>query len=169
MSQKRKIAVLGGGMGAISAAFALTRLPDWSSRFEITIYQRGWRLGGKAASGRNMAAYGRVEEQGLHIWSGAFNQSIAMMRECYSAMPELGLRKPEAVLGTFDKAFKPLNHLFIPETFQTPNGIARQEPWRINATAEATSETPTEPDNQTPQFLGIISLSNIFLLPHLIL
>jgi uncharacterized protein with NAD-binding domain and iron-sulfur cluster len=32
MSQKKKIAILGGGVGSMSAAWALTEAPDWQSR-----------------------------------------------------------------------------------------------------------------------------------------
>ena len=66
MSQK-KIAILGGGVGAMSAAWALTEAPDWQSRYEITVYQMGWRLGGKGANSRNPEYAERIEEHGLHI------------------------------------------------------------------------------------------------------
>lgn len=57
----RKIAVLGGGVGALTTALALSSLPGWQERFEITVYQLGWRLGGKGASGRNRDHYNRIE------------------------------------------------------------------------------------------------------------
>ena len=50
---KKKIAILGGGMSSLTTAFELTRLPDWQERYEIVVYQLGFRLGGKGASGRN--------------------------------------------------------------------------------------------------------------------
>ncbi len=53
---RRKIAILGGGAGAMTAAFYLTCAPDWRERYDITVYQLGWRFGGKGASGRNRAA-----------------------------------------------------------------------------------------------------------------
>ena len=47
-----KVAILGGGMAGLSAAWRLSE-PGWRDRFEsITVYQRGWRLGGKGASSR---------------------------------------------------------------------------------------------------------------------
>ena len=49
---KVKIAILGGGIGALTAAFYLTSEPYWKDRYDITVYQLGWRLGGKGASGR---------------------------------------------------------------------------------------------------------------------
>ena len=49
---REKLVILGGGAAAMTAAFELSR-PGWQERFEsITVYQVGWRLGGKGASGR---------------------------------------------------------------------------------------------------------------------
>ena len=49
---RRRVAILGGGMAGLSAAWRLSE-PGWRDRFEsITVYQRGWRLGGKGASSR---------------------------------------------------------------------------------------------------------------------
>src|SRR5689334_9435855 len=39
MTARRKIAVLGGGMGSLSAAFWLTSQPDWQQNYDITVYQ----------------------------------------------------------------------------------------------------------------------------------
>src|SRR2546425_4501635 len=47
---REKVAVLGGGPAAITAAFELTAAPELRDRFEVTVYQLGWRLGGKCAS-----------------------------------------------------------------------------------------------------------------------
>ena len=44
--------MLGGGIGSLSTVFSLTQQPDWAERYSITVYQLGWRLGGKAASGQ---------------------------------------------------------------------------------------------------------------------
>ncbi len=40
---------------------------------EVTIVQRGWRLGGKGASHR---AGGRIEEHGLHVWPGYYDNAF---------------------------------------------------------------------------------------------
>ena len=81
---KTKVAVLGGGMGALSAAWALAK----TGNYDITVYQRGWRLGGKGASGRNLAAYGSIEEHGLHVLMGFYDQAFNVMKECYAAAPQ---------------------------------------------------------------------------------
>ena len=57
-----RIAILGGGAASLAAAYRLSADP----RFEITVYQMGWRLGGKGASGRRLSD-GRDQEHGLHV------------------------------------------------------------------------------------------------------
>jgi len=99
----KKIAILGGGVGAMTAAWSLTSRPGWRDDFEITVYQTGWRLGGKGASGRNAKRGERIEEHGLHIWMGFYDNAFRTMRECYR---ELG-RPPGAPLATVDEAFRP--------------------------------------------------------------
>jgi len=126
--KKQKIAVIGGGVGAITTAFAITQIPDWAQKYEITIYQLGWRLGGKGASGRNARFGQRIEEHGLHVWAGFYDNAFRHMRACYDQLLSLGLRRPEDPLGTMEKAFKPLSHLFLAE--QVPNGAGGENPWR---------------------------------------
>ena len=63
-TKKTKVAVLGGGVSAMTAAFELTDTQELRDKYDVTVYQMGWRLGGKGASGRN-AEYGeRIEEHG---------------------------------------------------------------------------------------------------------
>ena len=101
MSQPKKVAILGGGAAALTVAYELTNVADWKDRYEsITVYQMGWRLGGKGASGRGL--YGRIEEHGLHIWMGWYANAFAMMRAVYE---ELG-RPKDAPLARWDGAFK---------------------------------------------------------------
>ena len=103
---RRKVAVLGGGLGSLSAVFELTH-PDNPRRddYEFTVYQIGWRLGGKGASGRNMRpAYAhRIEEHGLHVFFGFYDNTLKMMQE---ALAELN-RPAGAPQSTFEKAFQP--------------------------------------------------------------
>jgi uncharacterized protein with NAD-binding domain and iron-sulfur cluster len=118
---RKKVAILGGGVGAMCAVYQLTRFPDWQERFDITVYQMGWRLGGKCASGRN-ARYGqRIEEHGLHVWSGFYDNAIKLMKDCYTAT-----RGMDGVFPSFDAAFKPFNNIVLSEQV---NG--RWIPWQI--------------------------------------
>ncbi|MET4803766.1 NAD(P)-binding protein [Bradyrhizobium sp. LB11.1] len=98
---RQKIAILGGGMAALATAFELTQRQDLRDRFEITIYQMGWRLGGKGASGRDDD--GRVVEHGLHIWFGCYENAFSMLRAAYREwMPQNGQE-----IRSCDAALKP--------------------------------------------------------------
>jgi uncharacterized protein with NAD-binding domain and iron-sulfur cluster len=101
----KKIAILGGGVGGLAAAFSLTDQPGWQQLFDITVYQMGWRLGGKGASGRNPDQANRVEEHGLHIWMGCYENAFAMIQNCYTELS----RPPGSPLATWRDAFKPQN------------------------------------------------------------
>ena len=76
-----RVAVIGGGCAAMTTAFELTRA-EHRGRYEVTVYQMGWRLGGKGASGRGVAD--RIEEHGLHLWMGFYENAFRLMRECYA-------------------------------------------------------------------------------------
>ena len=105
---KTRIAILGGGAGALSAAFHLTRTPQLRSEYDVTIYQMGWRLGGQGASGRNRDIHDRVEEHGLHIWMGWYENAFAMMQETYREQ----VKDRTNPFRTWTDAFKP--HSFTP-------------------------------------------------------
>lgn len=107
--RKTRIAVLGGGFGSLAAVFAITSQPGWEDRYSITVYQIGWRLGGKAASGRDADAHERSAERGGHILFGFYDNALAMLRRCYQ---ELG-RTPGAPMATFKEAFHPADTLYL--------------------------------------------------------
>ena len=100
-----KVAVIGGGCAAITAAFELTR-PQHANRYDVTVYQLGWRLGGKGASGRGPA--GRIEEHGLHVWMGFYENAFRLLRECYEELN----RDPElSPIAHWRDAFEPEPHV----------------------------------------------------------
>jgi uncharacterized protein with NAD-binding domain and iron-sulfur cluster len=76
-----KVAIVGGGCAGVAAAFELSR-PEHEGKYAVTIYQLGWRLGGKGASGRGPAE--RIEEHGLHLWMGFYENAFRLVRECYA-------------------------------------------------------------------------------------
>ncbi len=85
----KKIAILGGGMASLSAAYELTDYEGWQNNYEITIYQTGWRLGGKTATGRG--ACDRVEEHGIHILQGWYDTTFRLLRSVYDERRKEGL------------------------------------------------------------------------------
>jgi uncharacterized protein with NAD-binding domain and iron-sulfur cluster len=87
--------------------------PGWKQKFDsITVYQSGWRLGGKGASGRGR--HERIEEHGLHIWLGFYHNAFRMMRECYDELA----RDSSSPIHSIEQAFERAS-LFI---VQEPRG-----------------------------------------------
>ena len=89
-------------MGSLSAAWHLST-PGWERDFEsITVYQRGWRLGGKGASGRGRDC--RVEEHGLHVLLGYYHNSFGLLDDVYrfidrhATAPDCPIRSLEEML-----------------------------------------------------------------------
>jgi len=141
MSERRRVAILGGGAGSLAAAFELTATPELRARYDVTVYQLGWRLGGKGASGRRDVGGGaqRIEEHGLHVWFGFYENAFDVIRRVYEE-----LDRPEgAALRTWRDAFHPMDevvlcddtedHRWIPRRFHFPPnegvpGIATEPP-----------------------------------------
>ncbi|WP_163999445.1 NAD(P)-binding protein [Pyxidicoccus caerfyrddinensis] len=117
-----EVAIIGGGCAGVSAAFELTR-PEHQGRYHVTMYQLGWRLGGKGASGRGPAD--RIQEHGLHLWMGFYENAFRLMRECYAE-----LRRDPATCPIAD-----WRDAFTPDPF---NGVAdyspsgRWLPWKVH-------------------------------------
>lgn len=107
--QPVKIAIVGGGCASVTAAFELTR-PLHRGKYQVTIYQTGWRLGGKGASGRGPA--GRIEEHGLHIWLGFYENAFRLLRECYA---ELGRDPRTCRIADWRDAFIAEPHVGVTE------------------------------------------------------
>jgi len=126
---RTKVAVLGGGVGGMVAAYWLTSTPELREQFEVTVHQMGWRLGGKGASGRNLDQGGRIEEHGLHIWFGFYDNAFLTMRQCYEELDLVAPRPQGCPIRTFGDAFTAspdigLYELYggkwIPHTFAAP-------------------------------------------------
>lgn len=109
--KKIEVAVIGGGCASIAAAFELTR-PEQGGKYHVTVYQQGWRLGGKGASGRGLA--NRIEEHGLHVWLGCYDNAFRLLRECYAELSGDGRQRrfadwrdaffPDPYLGMADRS-----------------------------------------------------------------
>jgi uncharacterized protein with NAD-binding domain and iron-sulfur cluster len=95
-----RVAIVGGGCASVSTAFELTR-PEHNGKYEVTIYQQGFRLGGKGASGRGRGS--RIEEHGLHIWMGFYENAFRLVRECYRELD----RDPDSRFADWDDVFYP--------------------------------------------------------------
>jgi uncharacterized protein with NAD-binding domain and iron-sulfur cluster len=103
----------------MAAAFELTRR-EHRDRYEVTVYQQGWRLGGKGASGRGPS--GRIEEHGLHVWMGWYENAFRLVRQCYA---ELDRDPRSCPLATWRDAFVPDSLVGVGEL----NGNGSWHPW----------------------------------------
>ena len=131
-----KVAILGGGVAGMTAAIELSR-PGWRKRYDsITVYQYGWRLGGKGASGRG--DHERIEEHGLHIWLGFYDNAFRMLRECYDELARDSSMPIHSIETAFERA-----SLFI---VQEPRG-AEWLPWmaEFSGTDGMPGMHPTQP------------------------
>jgi uncharacterized protein with NAD-binding domain and iron-sulfur cluster len=127
--KRTRVAVLGGGLGALAAAFELTA-PELAGRYDVTVYQPGWRLGGKCASGRG-GPHRRIEEHGLHVWFGFYANSFHLIQRCYAEWTP-----PEASpLRTWQDAFKQCNEIVLFERWK-----GEWKPWHLYL----------EPDEEVP-------------------
>lgn len=144
-AEVQKIAVLGGGVGSMTAAFWLTSQPGWQERYQVTVYQQGWRLGGKGASGRNARHAQRIEEHGLHIWFGFYANAFALIRSVYAQLQ----RPADAPLATWDAAFRPQDYLALADLVGTD-----WRPWNFVLPRRA-GEPGTGSDPVTPWQLAL--------------
>jgi uncharacterized protein with NAD-binding domain and iron-sulfur cluster len=103
MAEVRKVVILGGGMVGLTAAWELSRV-EHRGRIEVTVQQRGWRLGGKGASSRGRS--GRIEEHGLHVWLGYYDNAFRLIREVYDQL-DRPTTDPACPIRTWDEAFLP--------------------------------------------------------------
>ncbi len=105
----REVAILGGGMAGLTAAWALSE-PACRGDISVTVYQRGWRLGGKGASSRGV--HGRIEEHGLHVWLGYYDNAFRLMRQVYSEL-DRPASDPSCAIPTFQEAFAPADQVGV--------------------------------------------------------
>jgi len=137
----QKIAVLGGGMSAMTAVFEITEQPNWQDNYDITVYQLGWRIGGKGASGRNAKYHERIEEHGLHLWFGFYENSFNLMQRAYGAMNP----PANAAFQTWQDAFKPLNQTILEDEYQ-----GRWENWLIDLPTNSLVPGEADSEPKTP-------------------
>lgn len=116
-------------MAGLAAAWRLSE-PGWRDRFEsIVVYQRGWRLGGKGASSRGENS--RIEEHGLHVWLGSYENAFALLRECYAQL-DRATTDPDAPIRDWTEALTPSDNLGLADRWGSdwlvwPGHLSRNE------------------------------------------
>src|SRR4051795_6444295 len=122
---RRRVAILGGGAGGLATAFELTATPELRARHDVTVHQLGWRLGGKGASGRRLQngprPDHRIEEHGLHIWFGFYENAFDVIRRVYEELD----RPADAPLRTWQEAFHATNEVVLCDDTEDERWIPR--------------------------------------------
>jgi uncharacterized protein with NAD-binding domain and iron-sulfur cluster len=96
-------------MAGLTAAWSLSSA-DCRDEYDVTVYQRGWRLGGKGASSRGV--HGRIEEHGLHVWLGYYDNAFRLIREVYKEL-DREASDPSCPIATWRHAFMPIDRVGV--------------------------------------------------------
>ena len=103
MPKTVRVAIVGGGMAGVAAAWTLAHCTG-DVEYDITVYEASWRLGGKCASGHDLALGSRIEEHGIHVLLGFYSQVFRILRDCYAELdPATGFRPFNQVLEPGDQ------------------------------------------------------------------
>jgi uncharacterized protein with NAD-binding domain and iron-sulfur cluster len=160
---RKRIVILGGGIASLVTAFELTNAPDWKQRYHITLYQQGHRLGGKCASSRLHRQYGsgyveRIEEHGLHVFFGFYENAFGVMRRCYEEHEQLPRLAGEQKRLTFETAFLPHDLVMLgTDLGNTLHSWSLPFPRRDGEPGVADSSNPTSLDGGTA-LAGLVEL-----------
>jgi uncharacterized protein with NAD-binding domain and iron-sulfur cluster len=146
-ADRPNVIILGGGIGALTSAYFLSE-GEWRNRFQsLTIYQQGWRLGGKGASGRNAGRGNRIEEHGLHVWFGYYENAFRMLADCHRELDDLAVaggpwRRWSDAMTDVGQGFRPISRITVIED--------ESETWRPWAATFAPDDTsPWDRDLET--------------------
>jgi uncharacterized protein with NAD-binding domain and iron-sulfur cluster len=88
---------------------------------QVAVVQRGWRLGGKGASHRT--SDGRIEEHGLHVWLGYYDNAFRLMRQVYEHL-DRPHTDPDCPVGTWRDGFLPTDEVVVFDQH-----LGRWAPW----------------------------------------
>lgn len=89
--------MLGTGLGALTTVFRLLKDPKNRERYDVTMHQIGWKMGGKAATVRNPRAHHRIEEHGMHLFWGFYENTFRTVRDLYAEWRKTGVPYFDAI------------------------------------------------------------------------
>jgi len=142
-------------MAGLAAAWALTDpLPD-SAVESVTVYQRGWRLGGKGASSRGR--HSRIEEHGLHVWLGYYVNAFRLLGQVYDELDRPSTA-PDCPISSLRDAFLPAGRVGVAE-----NDDGRWSPW----VATFAGDAPEPADGAPPLTVARFVIRSVQLLVDL--
>ncbi len=115
---------MGGGVGAMTAACYLTSTPELRAQYEVTVFQQGWRIGGKGAAGRDPEEGSRILEHGLHIWLGFYDNAFNLIRACYDEWQ----KSPANPFQKWSDVFQPQWQVTLVQFLHPPGSTPRWSP-----------------------------------------
>lgn len=113
MTEKKKVAILGAGPAGLAAAFGLSATPELRAQYDVTLYQVGWRAGGKCSSGRG-GDENRVEQNGTHYLFGCYDNTLELGKRAYDALAKTGNKD----FGTYKTSLLPRDLLALKHFFR---------------------------------------------------
>ncbi len=113
MIKKKKIAILGGGMGGLSAADGLTATQELRDQYDVTVYQVGWRVGGQCGSGRS-GPENRIEQNGTHYLFGCYDNTMEMAKRAYTELGDAGAKD----FGAYEESLLPRDLLALKQFYR---------------------------------------------------
>ena len=150
-SNPRKVAILGGGIAALTVAYELTSGAGWKQEFsDITVYQPGWRLGGKGASGRNSNMGERIEERGSHLWAGFYENAFRLLQGCFNELKREGGPAPSG----WREAIVPQEHLVLEELVD-----GEWKPWTFTFPPDQSFPGDAGPPKSPWEYLSLAMIS----------
>src|ERR1700742_2490646 len=111
--RKTRVVVLGAGPAGLAAAFGLSDTEEQRARYDVTVYQMGWRAGGKCSTGRAGAEM-RVEQNGTHYLFGCYDACFDMTKRAFDELQEHYIGD----FGAYEEAFLPRNLLVFTQRFR---------------------------------------------------
>jgi uncharacterized protein with NAD-binding domain and iron-sulfur cluster len=112
-ADRTRVAILGGGPAGLAAASGLSSTPDLRARYEVTVYQAGWRVGGKCGQGRQ-GPMNRIDQNGTHYLFGAYDNCFRVAREAYDVLEAEG----DDRFGTYEDQFIPRSKVALMQFFR---------------------------------------------------
>jgi len=136
--RRQRIAILGGGLASLTAAYELA-IQD---RYDITVYQMGWRPGVLGPRPPTIKNHDRIEEHGLHVWFGYYENAFNLMRKCYRELD----RSPHQPLPDVYGAFTGHDSFVFEEYIK-----GEWRPWKITFPSDdnfpGVPSNPLDPDS----------------------
>lgn len=127
MGEAERVVIVGGGLGGVATALALTATEDLRQRYRVTLYTHGWRLGGKCASGRDATQGQRIEEHGLHILLGFYDTVFRFVRDAYAEWD----KPADYAFQDWEDGFSPLWQVTMMQDVDAVIGRDRWHAWNF--------------------------------------